>query len=61
VRDTDVAGLAAHVRPAGRLLDALAAKPIEDLEASTDDLPSPVSITVDHGSDFTSKALAEWA
>jgi putative transposase len=31
------------------------------LEARTADMPVPVSITVDHGSEFTSKALEDWA
>jgi putative transposase len=31
------------------------------LEARTADMPAPVSITVDHGSEFTSKALEDWA
>ena len=31
------------------------------LEALTADMPAPVSITVDHGSEFTSKALEDWA
>ena len=31
------------------------------LEAHTADAPPPVSITLDHGSEFTSKALEEWA
>lgn len=31
------------------------------LEARTVDMPVPVSITVDHGSEFTSKALEDWA
>lgn len=31
------------------------------LEARTTDMPAPLSITVDHGSEFTSKALEEWA
>ncbi len=31
------------------------------LEALTADMPVPVSITVDHGSEFTSKALEDWA
>jgi putative transposase len=31
------------------------------LEARTTDMSPPVSITVDHGSEFTSKALEEWA
>jgi len=31
------------------------------LEARTAGMPTPVSITVDHGSEFTSKALEEWA
>ena len=33
----------------------------ETLETRTSDMPTPVSITVDHGSEFTSKALEEWA
>ena len=33
----------------------------DTLEARTADMPAPVSITVDHGSEFTSKALADWA
>jgi len=33
----------------------------EALEARTADMPAPVSITVDHGLEFTSKALEEWA
>jgi putative transposase len=33
----------------------------EALEARTVDMPAPVSITVDHGSEFTSKALEDWA
>ena len=33
----------------------------EALEARTTDMSVPVSITVDHGSEFTSKALEEWA
>jgi putative transposase len=31
------------------------------LEVCTADIPPPVSITIDHGSEFTSKALEEWA
>jgi putative transposase len=31
------------------------------LEAPAADMPMPVSITVDHGSEFTSKALEDWA
>ena len=31
------------------------------LEARTVGMPAPVSITVDHGSEFTSKALEDWA
>ena len=31
------------------------------LEARTADMPVPVSITVDHGSEFTSRALEDWA
>jgi putative transposase len=31
------------------------------LEARAADMPAPVSITVDHGSEFTSKALEGWA
>jgi putative transposase len=31
------------------------------LEARTADMPAPVLITVDHGSEFTSKPLEEWA
>ena len=31
------------------------------LEARTTDMPPPASITIDHGSEFTSKALEEWA
>jgi putative transposase len=31
------------------------------LEARTADLPVPVSLTVDHVSEFTSKALEDWA
>ena len=31
------------------------------LEARTAEMPAPVSITVDHGSEFTSKALEDWA
>jgi putative transposase len=31
------------------------------LEACTADMPAPLSITVDHGSEFTSKALEDWA
>jgi putative transposase len=31
------------------------------LEAHTVDTPPPVSITIDHGSEFTSKALEAWA
>ena len=31
------------------------------LEDRPDDTPLPVSITVDHGTEFTSKALEEWA
>ena len=31
------------------------------LEACTADMPAPMSITVDHGSEFTSKALEDWA
>jgi putative transposase len=34
---------------------------VDALEARTEDMPAPVSITVDHGSEFTSKALEEWA
>ena len=33
----------------------------EALEARTADMPLPVSIPVDHGSEFTSKALEDWA
>jgi putative transposase len=31
------------------------------LEARIADMPPPVSITVDHGSEFTSRALEDWA
>ena len=31
------------------------------LEARTAGMPAPVSITVDHGSEFASKALEDWA
>ena len=31
------------------------------LEARAADMPAPASITVDHGSEFTSKALEDWA
>jgi len=31
------------------------------LEARTADLPAPVSITVDHGSECTSNAVEDWA
>lgn len=33
----------------------------EAVETCTTDMPAPVSITVDHGSEFTSRALEEWA
>ena len=33
----------------------------EALEARIVDMPAPVSITVDHGTEFTSKALEDWA
>ena len=36
-------------------------KVADALDARTADMPAPVSITVDHGSEFTSKALEDWA
>lgn len=36
-------------------------KVADALEARTAGMPPPVSITVDHGSEFTSRALEDWA